>query len=353
MEVAHCYLDGNADAVEFCPHDLHRHVLAAATYTLQEGDRPSRSGSISLFDVDADDGRFDLFHRVETAGIFDIKWNPVGGAVDRPMLAQADADGCLRIHDLECSSDGEKGGVLREISGEKISSSMCLCLDWNPSATSISVGLSNGSVSIVSFSESQLDVSQEWKAHDFELWATSFDMHQPQLVYTGSDDCKFSCWDLRDSPPNMAFQNSKAHKMGVCCIAKCPSNPNTLVTGSYDEYLRLWDVRSISKPVNETSIHLGGGVWRVKHHPYIPGLVLAACMHNGFAIVKIEDDKGELIETYGKHGSLAYGADWQRRELAQEDKQKSNVVATCSFYDRLLRVWMPGNNKVTLGSRHC
>lgn len=108
--MAHCYLDGNADAVEFCPHDLHRHVLAAATYTLQEGDRPSRSGSISLFDVDADDGRFDLFHRVETAGIFDIKWNPVGGAVDRPMLAQADADGCLRIHDLECSSDGEKGG---------------------------------------------------------------------------------------------------------------------------------------------------------------------------------------------------------------------------------------------------
>ncbi|XP_065875412.1 uncharacterized protein [Euphorbia lathyris] len=347
MEVANCCLDGNADAVEFCPHDSSRHVLAAATYTLQEGDCPTRFGSISLFDVDADVGRFELIHRVETAGIFDIKWNPVGGNVDRPLLAQADADGCLRIHALECSPDKEKGGFLRDIVGEKISSSMCLCLDWSPSATSIVVGLSDGSVSAVSFSESQLDVIQEWKAHDFEVWATSFDIHQPQLVYTGSDDCKFSCWDLRDSPANAVFQNSKIHKMGVCCIAKFPSDPNRLVTGSYDEYLRVWDVRSISRPINETSVHLGGGVWRLKHHPYVPGLILAACMHNGFAVVKIEEDqKGEVIETYSQHGSLAYGADWQRKELLQGDKQKKTAVATCSFYDRLLRIWIPENVNV-------
>lgn len=233
------------------------------------------------------------------------------------------------------------GGSLREIVGEKISSSMCLCLDWNPSATSILVGLSDGCVSLASFSESQLEIIQEWKAHDFELWAASFDIHQPQLVYTGSDDCKFSCWDLRDSLSNLVFQNSKVHKMGVCCIAKSPSDPNTLLTGSYDEYLRLWDVRSISKPVNKTSVCLGGGVWRVKHHPYVPGVALAACMHKGFAVVKLEEEKGELIETYDKHGSLAYGVDWQKGELFQQVKQRSTVVASCSFYDRLLRIWRP------------
>jgi len=68
--VAHCSLDGNADCVEFCPHDTYRHVLAASTYMLQEGDQPSRSGSISLFNVDANMGCLDLFHRVDTAGIF-------------------------------------------------------------------------------------------------------------------------------------------------------------------------------------------------------------------------------------------------------------------------------------------
>ncbi|KAJ4840197.1 hypothetical protein Tsubulata_002948 [Turnera subulata] len=339
MEVAHCYLDGNADAVEFCPHEQYGHVLAAATYTLQEGERPSRSGSISLFDVDADAGRFELLHRVETAGIFDIKWSPLGNA-GGAMLAQADADGWLRIHSLI----GEKGQCLREITGEKITSSMCLCLDWNPMADSIAVGFSDGSVSVVSFSESQLEVIQEWKAHEFEIWATSFDTHQTQLVYTGSDDCKFSCWDLRDGHSNLAFQNSKVHKAGVCCIAKSPHDPNVLVTGSYDEYLRLWDVRSVAKPVEKLSVCLGGGVWRLKHHPSVPGVVLAACMHNGFAIVKIGGENGQLLETYAKHNSLAYGADWQRGKLTQEVKGKNNVVATCSFYDRLLRIWIPENN---------
>ncbi|KAG8484111.1 hypothetical protein CXB51_022979 [Gossypium anomalum] len=339
MDVAHCYLEGNADAVEFCPHDGYQHVLAASTYTLQEGEQPIRAGSISLFDVNAEKGNLELFHRVDTAGIFDIKWSTVGSNVG-PLLAQADADGYLRIYSLEGCSNEEKprGGFLNEVCGEKISSSMCLFLDWNLTATSISVGLSDGSVSITTLAESKIEKLQEWKAHDFELWTTCFDIHQPQLVYTGSDDCKFSCWDMRDNPSRIVFQNSKVHKMGVCCIAKSPTDPNTILTGSYDEYLRVWDLRCISRPVNETSICLGGGVWRIKHHPFVSGLVLAACMHNGFAIVKIGDEKPEVVEAYSQHGSLAYGADWQRAKLLPGG---STIVATCSFYDRLLRVWRP------------
>ncbi|KAK3035346.1 hypothetical protein RJ639_034054 [Escallonia herrerae] len=244
MDVAHCYLDGNPDVVEFCAHDSFHRVLAASTYTLQEGDRPSRTGSVSLFNVNADVGCLELLHRVDTSGVFDMKWNPVSGSV-RPLLAQADADGYLRLHRLESSADGSEvhGNGLKEINGEKVSSSMCLCLclclDWNPAATSFSVGLSDGSISIVSLRESQTTVIQEWKAHEFEVWATCFDIHQPELVYTGSDDCRFCCWDLRSDPSELAFQNTKVHGMGVCCIAKSPSDPHTLLTGSYDEHLRV------------------------------------------------------------------------------------------------------------------
>lgn len=116
MDVGHWNLDGNADAVEFCPHDSYRHVLAAATYTLQEGNRPSRSGSISLFNVDAGTRRLDLFHRMDTAGIFDIKWNPVGGSAGT-LLAQADADGYLRIHSLGSYPDGAEGLVVSSYFG--------------------------------------------------------------------------------------------------------------------------------------------------------------------------------------------------------------------------------------------
>ncbi|MFQ6665822.1 hypothetical protein Gotur_032418 [Gossypium turneri] len=295
MDVAHCYLEGNADAVEFCLHDGYQQVLAASTYTLQEGEQPIRAGSISLFDVNAEKGNLELFHRVDTAGIFDIKWSTVGRNVS-PLLAQADADGYLRIYSLEgCCNEKKPRGIFQEafneVCGEKISSTMCLFLDWNPIATSTSVGLSDGSVSITTLAESKIEKIQGWKAHDFEIWTTCFDIHQPQLVYTRSDDCKFSCWDMRDNPSGMVFQNSKVHKMGVCCNAKSPTDPNTILTGSYDEYLRVWDLRSISRPVNETSVCLGGGVWRIKHHPFVSGLVLTACMHNGFAIILEQNNR--------------------------------------------------------------
>ena len=112
MDIAHCYLDGNADAVEFCPHDSYQHVLAASTYTLQEGDHPSRRGSISLFSVDVNNvgggDHLDLVYSVETSGIFDIKWSPPGRH-SNPFLAQADADGYLRIHMLEGCCNGVEG----------------------------------------------------------------------------------------------------------------------------------------------------------------------------------------------------------------------------------------------------
>ncbi|PPD75956.1 hypothetical protein GOBAR_DD27120 [Gossypium barbadense] len=103
IDVAHCYLEGNAEAVEFCLHNGYQQVLAASTYTLQEGEQPIRAGSISLFDVNAEKGNLELFHRMDTAGIFYIKWSTVGSNVS-PLLAQADADGYLRIYSLEADA---------------------------------------------------------------------------------------------------------------------------------------------------------------------------------------------------------------------------------------------------------
>ncbi|MED6210284.1 hypothetical protein PIB30_062735 [Stylosanthes scabra] len=113
MDIAHCYLHGNADAMEFCPHDSYHHILAASTYNLQEGDRPSRHGSISLFNVDGSnidggDDKLDLVYSVETSGIFDIKWSPPA-QYSHPFLSQADADGYLRIHMLDSSCNGVEG----------------------------------------------------------------------------------------------------------------------------------------------------------------------------------------------------------------------------------------------------
>jgi hypothetical protein len=45
-------------------------------------------------------------------------------------------------------------------------------------------------------------------------------------------------------------------------------------------------------------------------------LLLAACMHSGFAVLRYNHDQGSFDEEatqrfHGDHTSLAYGADWQ------------------------------------------
>ena len=103
---ASCFrLDKNADAVEFCSHESFHHILAAASYTLEESSQPHRSGGVSLFSVDDNLG-LKMIHQIETVGIFDIKWNPPLGNFD-PFLAVADADGCLSIHSLIPDLDSE------------------------------------------------------------------------------------------------------------------------------------------------------------------------------------------------------------------------------------------------------
>jgi diphthamide biosynthesis protein 7 len=107
MDLGSCYLGGNADAVEFCPHRPFRHVLAAATYTLQEQEQ-DRAGTISLFSVDAgaeeESQRLRLLHTVDTAGVFDMKWSPAS-----PLLAQADAHGRLALRRLEQEHGSDTG----------------------------------------------------------------------------------------------------------------------------------------------------------------------------------------------------------------------------------------------------
>jgi len=194
-------------------------------------------------------------------------------------------------------------------------------------------------ISIVNARKDELQISQSWMAHGYEVWATTFDICT-HLLYSGSDDCRFSCWDLRDSPSTLVFQNTKSHQMGICCFAQSSMNSNMILTGSYDEFLRVWDIRSTLKPVSKYYISLGRGVWRIKPHPSIPGLVLAACMHNGFD-VQVGDEIAIVAESYAKHKSLAYGAVWQRGERVEDKTRWESLVATCSFYDRLLRIWKP------------
>lgn len=360
-------LDGNADAVEFCPTPPFTHVLAAATYTLQEAREgehgPSRLGSLSLFTLGVEDAPHQLqqVHLLHTCGIFDIKWRPDFKQEDPPLLAHASADGSVTLYEMKVNDTFH----LLELTRESISSSMCLSLDWDPHSNKhIAISHSDGRLSVLDVQESQMEVCQcSGTAHGFEAWSVTYDSWRPSVIYSGGDDCHFCCWDLRQGLFHPIFREKKTHQMGVCSIQTNPHQENIVATGSYDEYLRVWDVRMLEKPVVEKVLGLGGGVWKLKWNPHDKAFLVAACMHNGFMVVKVQGDEILLVMEYKQHESLAYGVDWFKgssRSIVTNATQDHLVVkgdeyhsalnssvpgepllATCSFYDRSLHIWKP------------
>ena len=111
----------------------------------------------------------------------------------------------------------------------------------------------------------------------------------------------------------------------------------------------MWDNRAMRAPVCEVGV--GGGVWRVKWHPHYPRYLLAACMHNGFKVLKFTQGLvgAEVVCSYDDHESLAYGTDWLTFgsvgtvdadvDVSLEQVKSTCMVGSCSFYDKLLTVW--------------
>lgn len=111
---------------------------------------------------------------------------------------------------------------------------------------------------------------------------------------------------------------------------------------SYDEMVYVWDTRNMSKPLKEVSLR--GGVWRIKWCPLNSDLVAAACMHNGFQVIRGHLKTGEpmeVVSSYSEHESLAYGVDWCQlpTEAAATFKDNRLTLASCSFYDHSLHIW--------------
>eukprot|EP00884_Botryococcus_braunii_P004153 jgi/Botrbrau1/13739/Bobra.0356s0015.1 len=333
-------LDYNADVAEFCPHTSVENVLAVGTYELDQTSR-TRHGKLYVFRLVGDirDGQLGLEDpsAIQLPGIFDMSW--VSSKVsDGAQVAVALADSTVAIFNV-CDLEGRIGmqDICRMDFGE---GEMVLAVDTctTAAASSLCASGSMGNVAIFNLSQGCLGKTRFWHAHDLECWTCCHHPTTEWLIYSGGDDSMLKGWDLRQEDVSMIFCQRKAHTAGVCCIAPHPFADNQFCTGSYDGRLRLWDSRVLHNPLCFAQVDVGGGVWRAKWHPHIPGYVLCAAMHNGFQLVEVDGPAGRMncVESYQEHGSLAYGVDWCR-----SDGPYRSVVASCSFYDRLLRIWVP------------
>ncbi|XP_035432929.2 diphthine methyltransferase isoform X1 [Spodoptera frugiperda] len=317
----------SADSVEWCPVEPYQDVLVCGTYQLDntaEGNTASkqtRLGKIYLFVVNENTAELAPVHSIDTSGILDQKWC-YHKLQNRPTLAVVTSVGTLQLYQLT-----NEDGVLQLalwIEHTICENGLALSVDWSTNKTHsddpyLAVSDSAGCIHILKIVENCVKVVCKWESHSFEAWITAFNYWNSDVFYSGGDDCVFKSYDVR--VPDVSTTVNKKHEAGVTSIRSHIDKEHQLLTGSYDEKVRLWDTRSLKCSVRELDVN--GGVWRLKWHPSKPCTVLAACMYGGFRILRVNDEM-EILSEYLEHESIAYGADW---------KCNSDLVATCSFYD--------------------
>ncbi|KAG7171307.1 diphthine methyltransferase-like isoform X2 [Homarus americanus] len=350
----------NADSVEFCPVEPYQEYLVVGTYqlmdqehrlevcaqvnhenttevesSLQKCDAPKkRLGRLYLKQM-TEEKKLVLVQQIDMPAILDMKWchNKIE---NDPVLAIANASGHLLLYKLQPIDDGTvrlKFWIKSEIDEED---TLALSLDWSTGKIQcenplISLSDSKGKISLLQLSNQELILQDRFLAHEFEAWITAFDYWNPNIVYTGGDDCKFRRYDVRNEPANPTL-TSRVHSAGVTSIHSSAHSEYLLASGSYDEIVNLWDTRTMRSPCS--SISLSGGIWRLKWDPQGRNLLLAACMHNGFHVTDTSPSDVQVVASFTEHESLAYGVDWWAGAT-----DATSVIASASFYDHLLCLW--------------
>jgi diphthine methyl ester acylhydrolase len=204
-----------------------------------------------------------------------------------------------------------------------------------------------------------------------EVWSASFahDGDRNMVLSCGDEGC-VKVWDIRSTTRPM--QILKTFNAGATCASHHPRHEHLVACGSYDETICLYDVRYFSSRPIAQSQPLGGGIWRLKWHPYRDYRLLVGAMHGGCRVVRInrwstiDNDEErdvsmkvtkrfteherydtELSSRHCRHTfltnipfdcSMVYGADWL---VCRHPTQNGyfEAAASCSFYDRNVFLW--------------
>lgn len=313
-----------------CCIQVNGELIVVGTYKLQEG--TNRWGSLDIYRCDAFDEITRIENHVTKSAILDIKFNH-----DRLLLVLAHSEGYISLWRFETGGSPIMLSM-KSIQVEEDRSVLVTLVQFNPvDANKVLVTLTSGYLAIVDLETSIIS----WldTAHDLECWTGNFSETVGPVVYTGGDDSALIAHDLR-SNQTIFHTNYSHHEAGVVGILS-PSrswnigSPHQLWTGSYDDNVRILDLRVIDKelysmpPTIKQKANLGGGVWRLIPKPQT-NRVLTCCMYNGGSILDSSGGHIQVGRTFkGQHESMVYGADWM------EDTK----FVTCSFYDKIVHIW--------------
>ncbi|CAI6344188.1 unnamed protein product [Macrosiphum euphorbiae] len=328
-----------ADTVEWCPIPEYSNVFVCGTYKLEEASK-KKTGTINLFSLDSQN-KIKLVQSVPEDAVLDLKWNSfIALGSGKILLAAALSGKHVSIYRLDENGTDLSLSLFTSFDLPKTDgeSHMSLSIAWSRpyenGSQSIAFSDSCGYITLVNLNDRLI---RSFKAHGFESWIVTYNYWEPNILYTGGDDCKFKCYDQRLRFDKPVFEN-KDHEQGVTTCSSNKIRENIIVTGSYDENIRLWDIRNMKHSYN--SVKVDGGVWRLKWEPNKEEYLLSASMFNAAHIIDTSLDVANICQSFGeKNNRLYYGADWCHHDTQFEHDTKSKnkkVIATCSFYDHRL-----------------
>ncbi|KAH8927263.1 WD40 repeat-like protein [Atractiella rhizophila] len=312
-----------ADAIEFWPSDSKSFVTATYQNNGTESASRKREGTIEVYEIK--NHELILKQKVEDLpAVLDLKWRPSKSPhTESLLLGAAGSEGAILFYDALDNQLQFKSSI--QIASKDV---LCLSMDWartrNPP---LIASLSDGNIACLEPAESSYRISESWKTHDFEPWIVAWDYWQEGYFWTGGDDCCLKAWDIRQG--NTPVWVNRKFDAGVTSVRSHQVQENIFAVGSYDSQLRIFDKRRPFTPLS--SLDVGGGVWRVKWHPTSPALLSAACMHDGFKVIRFnpsESWQGQITAEW-KHESMAYGVDWSG---------SGGLLTGCSFYDKKVTV---------------
>ncbi|GIJ87532.1 hypothetical protein Asppvi_006440 [Aspergillus pseudoviridinutans] len=399
------FLDQPPSCLQFCPAAPNNFIIG--TYLLSENKdsdgnvQQTKTGSLQLWNLNPLNHELSLIQRLSLPyAVFDLHFHPR----DPSILAIATSAASVAL--FKVSTDPKPTiSLLWALPVHEDPSIPALFLAWAPQnwfprseQDGFAVTFSDGRTSVygtVSADKAEAALTEQSNiieqgtfeaTQPIEVWfvalaslrdpASTEERSIPHL-FTGNDfgslhTRQFSAQAREGEEPLAPLvldydDRARHHTAGVTSILPLPlplrEGAPLLVTGSYDEYLRVYHATRRGQVLAEEC--LGGGVWRLQllkteQRPASETegegwrfLILASCMHAGTRVVAVTwkpkgaDDSGsewsiDVLAQFTEHESMNYASDVWKAEGGYdlEGKDISELVlVSSSFYDRRVCIW--------------